>query len=65
MCKPIPQPTTNMIMLPTQDAIEELAFAIVQKLEVAHMVEIQNVNDMHARKMDVLQSQISRLILNL
>jgi hypothetical protein len=54
-----------MIMLPTQDAIEELAFAIVQKLEVAHMVEIQNVNDMHARKMDVLQSQISRLILNL
>jgi hypothetical protein len=29
------------------------------------MVEIQNVNDMHVRKMDVLQSQISRLILNL
>ncbi len=36
-------------MLPTQDAIEELALAIIQRLEVAHMVKIQNVNNMHAR----------------
>jgi hypothetical protein len=36
---PIPQLATNIIMLPTQYAIEELAFAIVQRLEVTHMVD--------------------------
>jgi hypothetical protein len=62
---PIPQLATNMIMLPTQDAIEELALAIVQRLEITHMVEIQNMNDMHVQKLDVLQSQIVGLILKL
>jgi hypothetical protein len=38
-----------MIMLPTQDAIEELVFAIIQRLKVTHMVKIQNVNNMHVR----------------
>jgi hypothetical protein len=54
-----------MIMLPSQDPIEEFAFASTQRFEVAQMVEIQNLKDMHVQEMDVLQSQIFRLITNL
>jgi hypothetical protein len=36
-----------MIMLLAQDAIEELVFAFVQRLEVAHMAKIQNLKDIH------------------
>lgn len=59
------EPTTDMIMLPSQDPIEEFAFASTQRFEVAQMVEIQNLKDMHVQEMDVLQSQIFRLITNL
>jgi hypothetical protein len=45
-----------MIMLLAQDAIEELMFASIQRLETTHMTKIQNLKDMCARKMDVLQS---------
>ncbi len=62
---PAPQPIANMIMFPVQDAIEELVLAFVQRLEVAHMAKIQNLKVMHAQEVDVLQSQIYRLILNL
>jgi hypothetical protein len=41
------EPTTNTIMLPSQYPIEEFTLASTQKLEVAHMVEIQNLKGMH------------------
>jgi hypothetical protein len=59
---PALEPTTNMIMLPTQNLIKELAFSFVQKLKATHMEEIQNLKDMHAQKIDVLQNQIFRLV---
>jgi hypothetical protein len=46
----------DTIMLLAQDAIEELMFASFQRLETTHMTKIQNLKDMCARKMDVLQS---------
>ncbi len=55
----------NMIMLTTQNSIKELVLSFIQKLKVAHMEEIQNLKDMHAQEMDVLQNQIFRLIINL
>jgi hypothetical protein len=39
--------------------------ASVQRLEATHMAKIQNLKDIHPQKVDVLQSKISRLILNL
>ncbi len=41
-------------MLLAQDTIEELTLASIQRLEAAHMAEIQNLKDMHAREVDVL-----------
>jgi hypothetical protein len=52
-------------MLTTQNSIKELVLSFIQKLKVAHMEEIQNLKDMHAQEMDVLQNQIFRLIINL
>lgn len=51
--------------MPSQNPIEKFTFAFVWKLEVAHMVEIQNLKDMHVQEVDVLQSQVFRLIINL
>lgn len=59
------EPTTDIIMLPSQDPIEKFMLASARRLEVAHMVEIQNLKHMHVQEMDVLQSQIFRLITNL
>lgn len=52
-------------MLPSQDPIEGFTFASTWRLEIAHMVEIQDLKDMHVQEMDGLQSQIFKLITNL
>jgi hypothetical protein len=55
----------DMIMLLAQDAIEKLMLTSIRRLDASHMAKIQNLKDMHAQEMDVLQSQIFRLIINL
>jgi hypothetical protein len=52
-------------MLPSHDPIEKFTLASAQRFEVVHMVDIQNLKDMHVQEMDVLQSQMFRLIINL
>jgi hypothetical protein len=49
-------------MLLAQNPIKELVFSFVLKLKATHMEEIQNLKDMHVRKVDVLQNQIFRLV---
>lgn len=59
------EPTIDIIMLPSQDPIEKFTLASTRRLEVTHMVEIKNLKDVHVQEMDVLQSQIFRLITDL